>query len=86
MLLSFTLSLLRGKDGCLSSIHRGMQHTQVALCNFLGIASFTVVSRAHLPLLLQKVNLKVFERLLFTYYGVVLNEAQKQGRPPRGLL
>lgn len=78
VLLSLTLSLLRGRDGCLSSIHRSMQHTQRALCAFLGIQECAVVSRAHLPLLLQKVNLMVFERLLFTYYGIVLSQEEKQ--------
>ena len=78
VLLSLTLSLLRGRDGCLSSIHRSMQHTQKVLCAFLGIRECAVVSRAHFPLLLQKVDLVVFEELLFAYYGVVLSKEEKQ--------
>ena len=69
ILLGLTLSLLRGKDGNLSSIHRGMQHTHQGLCTFLDIEICPVVSRAHFPLVLQKVNLAVFEALLFFYYG-----------------
>ena len=46
-----------------------MQHTQKVLCAFLGIRECVVVSRAHFPLLLQKVDLVVFEELLFAYYG-----------------
>jgi hypothetical protein len=67
ILLGLTLSLLRGKDGSLSSIHRGMHHTHQTLCTFLDIEVCPVVSRAHLPLVLQKVNLVVFEALLFSY-------------------
>lgn len=85
VLLSLTLSLLRGKDGSLSSIHRCMQHTHAVLCDFLQIQESAVVSRAHLPLLLQKVNLSAFEQLLFTYYGVALSVEQKRWRPSRGL-
>ena len=62
----------------MSSIHRSMQHTQKALCVFLGIRECRVVSRSHLPLLLQKVNLAVFERIVFAYYGVVLSQEEKQ--------
>lgn len=78
ILLGLTLSLLRGKDGSLSSIHRGMQHTHQTLCTFLEIEKCPVVSRAHLPLVLQKVNLSVFEKLLFSYYGVNLSVEQKK--------
>ena len=78
ILLGLTLSLLRGKDGNLSSIHRGMQHTHQTLCSFLDIEEGLVVSRAQLPLVLQKVNLVVFEALLFSYYGVKLSAQQKQ--------
>ncbi len=78
ILLGLTLSLLRGRDGNLSSIHRGMQHTHQSLCSFLDIKVGSVVSRAHLPLVLQKVNLAVFEALLFSYYGVKLSSEQKQ--------
>ena len=78
VLLGLALSLLRGKDGSLSSIHRGMQHTHITLCAFLSIKACPVVSRAHLPLLLQKVNLTVFEELLFSYYGVKLSAEQKK--------
>ena len=56
ILLGLTLSLLRGKDGNLSSIHRGMHHTHQTLCTFLDIEVCPVVSRAHLPLVLQKVR------------------------------
>jgi predicted transposase YbfD/YdcC len=55
-----------------------MQHTHQALCAFLEIEECPVVSRAHLPLVLQKVNLTAFEELLFSYYGVKLSTEQKK--------
>ena len=77
-LLGLTIGLLRKRDGYLSSIHRSMQNKNAELCLFLGIENEGVVSRSHLPLLLQKVNLKSFEKLLFDNYGIVLKEKEKE--------
>jgi len=77
-LIGLTISLLRNRDGNLSSIHRSMKNKNQELCSFLRIAEKTVVSRSHLSILLQKVNLSVFETLLFKRYGIELSETEKQ--------
>ncbi len=77
VLLGLTLGLLRKRDGCLSSIHRGMVNKNSELCLFLGIENEKVISRSHLPVLLSKVNLGCFEGLLFANYGIELSEAEK---------
>lgn len=77
VLLGITLSLLRRRDGNLSSIHRSIKNKHLSLCTFLGIENEPVISRSHLPVLLSKVNLKAFEALLFSYYELKLS-AQEQ--------
>jgi hypothetical protein len=76
-LLGLTIGLLRKRDGVLSSLHRSMVNTHDELCNFLNIDNEGVVSRSQLPILLQKVNLKYFEKLLFKHYGIELTENEK---------
>lgn len=78
ILLGITLGLLRNRDGNLSSIHRSMKNTNKILCSFLEIREQQVVSRAHLPIVLHKVNLPLFEQLLFDNYGIELNEQEKE--------
>ncbi len=78
VLLGLVIGLLRKRDGVLSSIHRSMQNTQVELCAALGIDNEPVVSRAHFPRLLMKVNRIAFEDLLFQHYGIALSEQEKQ--------
>lgn len=77
VLLGLLLALLRNRDGCLSSIHRSIKNTHSRLCSFLGIEDQGVISRSHLPVILKKVNLSVFEELLFRHYGIVLDETEK---------
>jgi len=77
VLLGVTLGLLRKRDGNLSSIHRSMENTNKVVCLFLEIPEQQVVSRPHISILLQKVNLPVFEQLLFDNYGIALNEQEK---------
>ncbi|EAY25486.1 ISPg2, transposase, putative [Microscilla marina ATCC 23134] len=55
-----------------------MVNTNSALCAFLDIPETTVVSRSHLPVLLQKVDVEVFDYLLFTHYGFRLDSQEKQ--------
>jgi len=76
-LLGLLIGLLRKRDGCLSSVHRSMKNKHKALCDVLGLDNEEVVSRPHLPILLQKVNLPVFEALLFSNYGIKLSETEK---------
>lgn len=78
LLLELILSLLRNRDGNLSSIHRSMKNMHLKLCISLGIKDERIVSRSHLPIVLSKVNREAFEKLLFDNYGVRLNEEQKQ--------
>lgn len=77
ILLGLVIGLLRKRDGKLSSIHRSMQNMGVALCSFLGIDNQRIVSRSQLPEVLGKVNLLVFEKLLFNHYGIVLSTEEK---------
>ena len=72
VLLGLTLSLLRNRDGCLSSIHRSIENKNAELCSFLSIDYQLVISRSHLPVILKKVSLKAFEKLLFSSYGINL--------------
>jgi predicted transposase YbfD/YdcC len=77
VLLGLTLGLLRKRDGNLSSLHRSMVNTHDDLCNFLGVEKEGVISRSQLPILLQKVKLECFEKLLFKHYGIELSEEEK---------
>lgn len=78
VLLGLILGLLRKRDGCLSSLHRSMENTHKPLCLFLELEDQGVISRSHLPRLLKKVSLSVFEELLFSRYGIELDEAEKE--------
>lgn len=77
ILLGLTIGLFRKRDGCLSSIHRNMVNKNGELCFFLGIDNQKVVSRSHLPIVLQKVNLSVFEQLLYETYKIELTQEEK---------
>ncbi len=77
VLLGLTLGLLLKRDGNLSSIHRSMVNKGPELCAFLGIENRRVVSRGHIPILLQKVQIEAFEELVFANYGIVLDDEEK---------
>lgn len=77
VLLSLVLALLRGRDGNLSSTHRSMKNTHEELCTFLG-ERHRCISRSHLPVFLEKVCVESFDNLLFTHYGLRLDEEEKQ--------
>ena len=78
VLLGLVIGLLRKRDGKLSSIHRSMVNTHKELCNCLGLDIDRAVSRAQLPRILAKVNLEVFEQLLFLHFGQKLDPEEKQ--------
>ena len=78
VLLGVIIGLLRCRDGKLSSIHRSMKNMNSALCKALLIEDQVVVSRSHLPIVLSKVSLTVFESLLFNHYGLTLCEEEKE--------
>jgi hypothetical protein len=77
VLLELSVSLLRKRDGCLSSLHRSMVNTHNQIINVLGIDNQTVISRSHLPVLLKKVDVDVLESLLFEHYGIKLNSEER---------
>lgn len=77
VLLELSVSLLRKRDGCLSSLHRSMVNTHNQIINVLGIDNQSVISRSHLPVLLKKVDVDVLESLLFEYYGIKLKEEER---------
>lgn len=77
ILVGLTIGLLRNRDGCLSSIHRSMKNKNMELCCFLSLDNQKVISRSHLPVILKKVSLKVFEDLLFSAYGIHLDKEEK---------
>jgi|GEM_PF-3698931 len=76
---SLCWSIFCNRDGNLSSIHRYMSNHHQQLMKRLNRKDIEgVVSRSHLPILLGKVNLSAFEGLLFTFYGVILAQQQRQ--------
>ena len=77
-LLCLTISLLRNRDGNLSSMHRSMKNKNKELCHFLDTPEQIIVSRSYLPKILNKVNLVSFENLLFKNFGIVLNSKEKE--------
>lgn len=78
VLLGVLIGLLRKRDGFLSSIQRSMANNQKHLCKALSIDYEQVVSRAHLPRILAKVQRKAFEDLLLKRYGIILNKQEKE--------
>jgi hypothetical protein len=72
VLCGLIVSLLRGKDGCLSVLHRSMVRQQKSLCSLLNIEYEPVISRSHLPVLLKKVNCEFLGDLVFKHFGVHL--------------
>jgi len=78
VLLGVLIGLLRKRDGRLSSIHRSMVNMHTSLIAALGVDNEKVISRSQLPRVLEKVNLKGFEELLFTHFKIELSCEEKQ--------
>lgn len=72
------MAILSGRDGKLSGLHRHMVSHFDRLCGAVEFRPKRAISRAHLPLLLAKVNGDVFARLLFDWFGLVLSEQAKR--------
>lgn len=79
--LSLMIALFRNRDGNLSSIHRSMVNKNIELSHCLGLAVMPVISRSYLPVFLQKVDLTVFNAVLFSFLGIELDENKKNGLP-----
>ena len=72
--LSLMLALFGNRDGNLSSIHRSMVNKNMELSQSLGLEIMPVISRSHLPVFLQKVDLTLFTKVLFLFLGIKLDK------------
>ena len=79
--LGLMLALFRNRDGNLSSIHRSMVNKNMELSQSLGLEIMPVISRSHLPVFLQKVDLTLFAQVLFLFLGIKLDKKNKHGLP-----
>ncbi len=78
VLVGVTLAVLSGRDGCLSSIHRHLANYYEQLVVVLGVEKKKAVSRQQLPRILEKVSVTVFDNLMFSHFGVRLNEKERK--------
>ena len=78
VLVGVAIALLSNRDGCLSSIQRHLANHYERLVVVLGAAHRRPVSRSQLPLILEKVSVTVFDRMLFESFGISLNTQQKK--------
>lgn len=73
VLTGLTCALCCGRDGSLSSLHRHMVNHFNVLCQATASRQPTAISRAQLPLVLAKVNLGIFAKLLFDWFALDLS-------------
>lgn len=78
VLTGLAAALCCGRDGNLSRLHRHMVNHFEKLLDATQLTDHKPISRAQLPLLLANVNGLCFARLLFEWFGFVLDEDQKQ--------
>lgn len=78
VLVGVTLAVLSNRDGCLSGIERHLKNHYEKLVTVLGVAQKRPVSRSQLPLILEKVAVGVFDKLLFANYRIKLSEAERK--------
>lgn len=78
VLVGVTIALLSNRDGCLSSIRRHLKNHYEKLVMVLGVEKKKPVSRSQLPLILEKVSVQVFDKLLFENYGIRLNPEERK--------
>ena len=78
VLAGVVIALLSNRDGNLSSIQRHLKNHYEKLVAHLGVEKKQPVSRAQLPLILARVSVSVFDRMLFAHYGIKLNEAERE--------
>jgi|SRR5215210_2359445 len=78
VLVGVTLAALSNRDGNLSSIQRHLKNHYEKLAAVLGVENKQVVSRSQLPLILEKVAVQVFDKLLFESFGIKLSEGERQ--------
>ena len=78
VLVGVTLAVLSNRDGCLSSIHRHLVNYYEPLVLALGVAKLRPVSRAQLPRILENISVLEFDNLIFSHFGVKLNEKERK--------
>ena len=78
VLIGVIIALYRNRDGVLSSIHRSMVNMHDALCRHIGKQDLVPVSRAQLPIILKKVNSKIFSDIVFIFFGIKLTDEEIQ--------
>ena len=71
------LAMFCGRDGKLSGLHRHMVNHFEELCMAVCFWPEKAISRAQLPLLLARVDGELFARVLFEWFGLVLDEQAK---------
>ena len=77
VMIGVVLALLSNRDGKLSSIQRHMKNNHDKLAKSLNVESKQAVSRSQLPLILAKIDLGIFQELLFLNYGIILSDLQR---------
>lgn len=78
VLVGVTIAILSNRDGYISSIQRHLKNHYEKLVTVLGVATKQPVSRSQLPLILEKVSVKVFDRMIFESFGIKLNESERK--------
>lgn len=78
VLTGVTLALLCNRDGNLSAVWRHLQNHYEPLVEVLGVEKKKAVSRAHLPRILERISLSVFDELLMNEYGVKLSKQERE--------
>lgn len=77
VITGLTLAMFCGRDGKLSGLHRHMVNHFEELCVAVCFWPEKAISRAQLPLLLARVDGELFARLLFDWFGLVLDDESK---------
>lgn len=78
VLVGVTLAVLSHRDGHLSSIHRHIENHYEKLVAHLGVEKKRAISRAQLPRVLEKVEVSVFDNLIFEQWGMRLKEKERR--------
>ncbi len=73
-----TIAILSTRDGCLSSIHRHLVNHYEELATVLGVEKRRPVSRSQLPPVLEKVAVAVVDNLIFSHFGIKLDEKERK--------
>ena len=78
VLTGVMLAVLSNRDGCLSSIQRHIENHYQRLVVVLEVEKKKAVSRSQLPRILERVSVSVFDDLIFSHFGLRLNEKEQK--------